>query len=85
MHPQAFKCISILKQIRNHGPYRVKMYEMYIDYLIMYYVTRQFQYKTLKYENLKMPTLPVPFANDKHCGSKLNMYGTRNKVRGINQ
>ena len=34
---------------------------------------------------LKMPTPPVPFANDKYYGIKLSVYVARNKIRGVNK
>ena len=32
-----------------------------------------------------MSILPMPFANDKCYGTKLNVFGPRNKIRGLNE
>ena len=48
-------------------------------------LSRSLHYKALKYEKLKIPTPPAPFANDKYYGSRSSVYGTRNKIRGANE
>ena len=39
----------------------------------------------LIYEKLTISTPPAPFANDKYYGSKLSIYGARNKIRNASK
>ena len=48
-------------------------------------LTQQLPYNTQKCKNLKMSIPPVPFANDRCYRSKLGVYRTRNKIRGVSK
>ena len=58
-------CANITKNFKYNSTLNV----WYIDHLIISLIT------PLKYEKLKMPTLP--FANIKYYGSKSSVYGQR--------